>query len=573
MRNKALWLVAGWSVLLLVLTPALQAAGQEMVTDSLGRSVQKPQYGGVLTEIWRLEPAGFDPSLSSMYTCSTVAITNEPLVGGDWRKGPAGTGETSWDYNYTPPREVDGGLIAQSWEVPGPDTIVYHIRKGMKWHNKPPMNGRELVADDVVFGIHYLLEGKGFVRNYRTDIVSVTAPDKHTVVIKSAPGKASVAHSIAATYSPIMPREVIEEHKNMTDWKVSCGTGPFILTEYVSGSHATLERNPEYWQKDPLHPENPIPYISGIKRLFISDLSTQLAGTRTGKIDIFTFVSNITWDDAQELIGTNPELKWRSIPPGHGGLAFGGKVTEPPFNDVRVRQALMLAIDHEAVAKDYYAGKAHTLSWPIPNVPGYQDVYTPPGELPRPLRELFEHHPEKAKQLLAEAGYPDGFKTEVVCMKDNVDVLSVVKSNWAAIGVDLNIDIKERGAWVAMVAGKKFPHMITTYSQPLEPLALAALAKGAFYNVAVLDDPRIESYFEASQNAWPDSAKQRQLLKDVTAYIIEQCFYVFLPAPYSYTFWQPWVKAYNGESYCGYMATLGHASKYLWLDVEMKTKR
>jgi len=556
----------------LVLTPCGPAAGKEMVKDSLGRSVEKPRYGGTLTEVWRLEPAGFDPSFSSTYTCSTTPITNEPLVGGDYTKGLAGTGETAWDYNYTPTPEVDAGLIAESWEVPKPGTIVYHIRKGIRWHNKPPVNGRELDAHDVVFGLNYLMDGKGIFRRRKPDIISLKATDKWTVVVECKPGTAQNVHHALGTYSPIMPREMIEQKKDMRDWKNSIGTGPFILTDYVSGNQATFKRNPDYWQKDPLHPDNPLPYIDSIRRVFISDVSTQLAAMRSGKVDTFPFVSRVTWDDAEQLMKSNPELKWRNIPPGHGGVAFAGKATVPPYNDIRVRQALMLAIDHEAIAKDYYSGKAHVLPWPIPNVPNYRDVYRPPGEFPQTVKDLFGYNPEKAKKLLAQAGYPKGFKTEVVTMQPNVDLLSVVKANWAAIGVDLKIDIKERGAWVAMVARKTFKHMITTYSQPGDPILLHALENKTFYNVAMADDPRIQKFLETSQKAWPDAVKQRQLLKEVAPHILEQSYYVFLPAAFGYAFWQPWVQAYEGEGYSGYMAAMGHDAKYLWLDLDMKKK-
>jgi hypothetical protein len=157
-------------------------------------------------------------------------------------------------------------------------------------------------------------------------------------------------------------------------------------------------------------------------------------------------------------------------------------------------------------------------------------------------------------------------------MQSSVDLLSVVKNYWTAIGVDLKIDIKERGAWVAMVARKTFKHMITTYSQPGDPTLLHALENKTFYNVAMADDPRINKFLEDSRNVWPDVPKQHQLLKEVTPHILEQSYYVFLPAALGYTFWQPWVRAYKGEGYSGYMATMGNESKYLWLDLEMKKK-
>jgi hypothetical protein len=155
-------------------------------------------------------------------------------------------------------------------------------------------------------------------------------------------------------------------------------------------------------------------------------------------------------------------------------------------------------------------------------------------------------------------------------MQRNVDTLSLVKSYWSAIGVDLKIDIKERGAWVSMVSRKTFKHMITTYMQPGAPILLHGLQPKVFYNVAMADDPRINKYLEDSGKAWPDAVKQRQLLKEITPHILEQAYYVFLPAPMAYAFWQPWVRAYTGEGYSGYMATMGCEAKYLWLDLDMK---
>jgi peptide/nickel transport system substrate-binding protein len=402
------------------------------------------------------------------------------------------------------------------------------------------------------------------------DIVSVKAPDKWTVVFECAPGKSFRVHRYAANYSPIMPREVIEQNKNLADWKVSCGTGPFMMTEYVSGGHATFKRNPDYWQKDPLHPDNPIPYVDTLKRVFIKDISTQLAAIRSGKVDVVPFVSRYTWDDAEQLMKSNPELKWKETPGGHGGLAFAGKVTDPPYNDIRVRQALMLAIDHEAVAKDFYSGKARVVGWPVPYVPSYRDAYIPVEKLPAKAKALYGYNPETAKQLLAEAGYPNGFKTEVVTMQSSVDLLSIIKNYWAGIGVDLKIDIKERGAWVRLVSRKSFKHMCTTYSQPSDPIILSALDKGTFYNVAKVEDPRILEFIANSDKAWPDTPKQHRLLKEIAPYILEQAYYVQLPVPFRYWCWQPWVKAFNGEGYCGQMATIGHGAKYLWLDLDMK---
>ena len=546
------------------------AEEKEMVQDVLGRFVEKPRYGGVLVEVWGLVPVGFDPAFSSTYSCSTTPMTNEGLVAGDWIKGPTGTGELSYRYNYTPPMEYQVGLLAESWELPDADTLVYHIRKGVHWHDKPPMNGREVVADDIAFCIEYLWTSpRGIYKSYWPYIESMEAVDKYTLVIKCTPGDVNTVHTIATNYTPIMPREVIEENDDMNEWELSCGTGAFMLVDYVTSSSATFARNPNYWMKQPLHPEDDVPYIDGIKRLYIPDYSTQMAALRTGRVDMLAIGSGVALEDAEGLMRTNPELKWVVV--RHGGqYGFGGKVTIPPYDDIRVRQALLLAIDNEAIAKEYYNGQADILNFPVPNVPEYQDAYIPLEELPANLRELYEYHPDKARQLLAEAGYPDGFKTEVICMSGAVDLLSIVKDNWAKIGVDMEIAVKERNVWVSMVAGKTFEHMAWNYVQPGDPSGLGGLAKDVFYNAAMVDDPVIAQYYDDAKAAWPDTAKAMELFKEVSLHVIEQAYYVVLPGPFGYAFWHPWVKEYNGESFSGFMGAYGHPSKYLWLDQDLK---
>ena len=597
MKKKIVWLlVSCLMVLILVLTSCAEAveekeeevvappAEEEVVTeeevipteeketvqDALGRLVEKPRYGGFLIETWGLVPVGFDPAFSSTYSCSTTPMTNEGLVAGDWTKGPSGTGELSYMYNYTPPTEYQVGLLAESWELPDANTLVYHIRKGVRWHDKPPMNGREVVADDIVFGIEYLWTSPPAIyKSYWPYVESMEAIDKYTVVIKCVPGNTNTVHAIAATYTPIMPREVIEENDNMNKWELSCGTGAFMLVDYVTASSATFARNPNYWMKQPFHPEDNVPYIDGIKRLYIPDYSTQMAALRTGRVDMLAIGAAVSLEDSESLMRTNPELKWVVI--RHGGqYGFGGKVTTPPYDDVRVRQALLLAIDNEAIARDFYKGQADILNFPVPNVPEYKDAYIPPEELPTHLRELYEYHPDKAKKLLAEAGYPDGFKTEVICMSGAVDLLSIVKDNWAKVGVDMEISVKERTVWVSMVARKSFEHMVWNYVQPGDPSGLGGLAKDVFYNTAMVDDPVIDKYYEDTRTVWPDTAKIMELFREVSLHIIEQAYYVVLPGPFYYAFWQPWVKEYNGESFTGFMGAYGHPAKYLWLDLDLK---
>ena len=121
-----------------------------MVKDSLGRLVEQPQYGGTLTFALDNANMGFDDNYGSASRCYALHYTNRALITGDWGKSETGSGECSWFGSRSPFNCLDGEL-AESWEFPDPDTCILHIRQGVNWQNKAPVNGRELNADDVVF--------------------------------------------------------------------------------------------------------------------------------------------------------------------------------------------------------------------------------------------------------------------------------------------------------------------------------------------------------------------------------------------------------------------------------------
>ena len=103
----------------------------------------------------------------------------------------------------------------------------------------------------------------------------------------------------------IVPHEVVDEYGNLRDWRNSCGTGPFMLVDYIKGSSWTVERNPNYWGNDPIHPENKLPYLDSVKCLIIPDTSTMMAALRTAKIDQL----EVGWEEAGSLMKSNPELQ------------------------------------------------------------------------------------------------------------------------------------------------------------------------------------------------------------------------------------------------------------------------
>ncbi|MBA7601069.1 hypothetical protein ES703_08136 [subsurface metagenome] len=547
--------------------------------------VEEPRYGGVFTMGWDKEPQYFDEALFGIVRAPTLHLTNEELLMGDWAKGPAGSlagpGQASWRYpGFATPHTLAGSL-ARSWEITdNQTTITFHIRKGVHFHDKPPTNGREMNANDVVFSLKRLWETP---TSYHYRVYPwqgyfealdgepwIKATDNWTVEIKALPGKLGRVYEIAGDYSKIVPPEVVAASGNMSDWRDACGTGPFMLTDYVEGSSANFTRSPGYWMKDPLRLGNQLPYLDGVNYLFIPDKSTRLAALRTGQIDWLNGRQGpIQWQDAQSLMSTNPELQHlRHLPAMTMALFMRTDNQSLPFYDIRVRRALAMAIDQQEIKNEFYGGNAEILTSPIAPVSDFKDMYTPLGELPQSTRELYGYNPEQAKQLLAEAGYPEGFRTKVVCTTDQVDMASIVKAYWAEIGVDLIIDVKEKGAHMSIGDNKTYDHMYMRNMGASMPFRGSYYRPGSPSNYSLIDDSYINQEMEKIEDAYFDEPERRQLMKELTPYILEQCYIIQMPEPYVYTFWQPWVRGYHGEFSVGMMNF--DFSKYIWIDQELK---
>lgn len=559
-------------------------AKAEMVTLKLTKTdgtvvqktVEKPKYGGVLTMTRGADPVIFDEAFGGQHLAWTLHFTNEGMVDGNWAKGPAGTGEASWLYFMFPPPHLQAGYLAESWEIVQPDTIIWHIRKGVHFHNKPPVNGREMTADDVVFSLKRLLEtptSYNFKVYPKADFWdSITATDKWTVVCKIKPGKLGIMFEKLGDFSMIVPPEPIQKFGDMQDPKNGFGTGPFMLTDYVRGSSITFVRNPNYWMKDPLIPENKLPYLDGVKLLIVPDTSTRMAALRTGKIDhLGGWGQAIMWEDAASLLKTNPELQYLEYY-GGGVPAIQWRVDKPelPFCKLEVRRALSMAIDRKELIDTYYGGKAELLGYPIGPIPEFMDMYTPIDKLPQSARELFEYNPDKAKQLLAEAGYPNGFKAEIICVQGHVDLLSIAKAYWAKIGVDLSLDVKEAGVFTSMQVGHTYKQAVIHGDMVCTmPYSLFYEHVRSVYNGGQINDARINQAYDDMATAYFDEAKKRQIMKDLSVYIIDQAYHTYFPGPYHFTIWQPWLKGYHGEFLVGY-GHYTHFPYFVWLDQDLK---
>ena len=502
---------------------------------------------------------------------------------GDWAKGPAGTNEVGWQMGNEMFPWANEGRLAERVEYSGNGHVTLHIRQGIHFHDLPPVNGRELDAYDVAYSFNRILFQEGsksyFVQAYKDEdkLQSAKALDQWTVQLTwNTDGAMQKMWRYLHSNMSIIPREVVDQYGDYRDWSTHVGTGPFILTDYVEGSAYTFQRNPNYWRDDPLNPGNQLPYVDKVTVPEIAEWSTELAALRTGKID---WSRRVEWEDFASLMKSSPWLQ--SQPEPGYGLAIwpltydkvGGNPIKP-FSDIRVRRALWLAIDNEAIRDDFYGGFAELVGWPTSDFfPALRSYHTPLEEQPVATQELYGYNPNKAKQLLAEAGYPDGFSTSVTAQEDMSDLLSLVAAYWSKVGITLDIDIREKAVYssIRQAAPPKSYEMFANWQHE------GAITALHYWNP---DDPInfTQTYIPEAVQALEDIKDlpgqfnlqaMLKLLKPFFVFSGEQAYGVTLPIPLAYRVWAPWVQNYRGEYSVGTSSYYTWVM-YSWMDPEIK---
>jgi ABC-type transport system substrate-binding protein len=556
-------------------TTTTTPTGPEMVKTSIGTMVEKPQYGGTYYTCSAADIYGFDNAYTYPYLLSTTHNTNEPLMAGDWSKGPAGTGDVTWTILGVTFMKFSKMRVAESWEKPDDQTLIIRIRKGIHFQNKPPVNGRELDAYDVEFSLNrcFTIPGSYLNLTYRgADApTSLKATDQWTVEIKCNPGKLGPLFIVCMGYIDIFPRDGVPAGGNFKDWTASNGTGPFMITDYVPNSSCTMVKNPDYWMTDPLIPGNKLPYIDKTLNLVMPDESMRVAALKTGKVDVLA----VPWDVAQAIHKTNPDLiEGRYL----NSYSYSIKMQLGkgfPWDDIKVRYALSMATDRQKIKDVFYGGNATDFTFPVMPEPELSGMFTPLSELPQKVQDLFKHDVTKAKQLMAEAGQEKGFEAEIIvtsASQTQVDLLSLIASMWKDINVTLNVKPLENAVFTSQANAKSFKHMIYNYCGNSAPYKMNDWRPLNPNNAGNIDAPQLVEVYNQLNTLYPfDEAGAMALIKAQTPYILEQCWEITPPLADVFWFCQPWLKNYHGEVTCGYYQST-NCNMFRWIDQKLKTQ-
>jgi peptide/nickel transport system substrate-binding protein len=511
-----------------------------------GAEAGSPKRGGTL-RVRGYDPVHFDPHQTiSFKTHTTLSFVYSRLM--RHKVGP----------EVRPGTFVVEPDLAEGWETPDDTTYVFHLRKGVKWHNKPPLNGRELVAADVKFTYDRFLAEQGNANRYMLAALErVEAVDRYTVKFLLKEPYVWFVNALAYPWSMwIIAPEVVQQFGDLKKPESAVGTGPFLLERYEPNVKTIFKRNPEYFRPDQ-------PYVDGVEWLVLEDDSTGLAMYRTGQIDCGPWHWwSVRQQDVETIQKTHPRLVYQDFLSNVTGAIFM-RNDMPPFNDVRVRRAISHAIDRQALIEAVWVRGE-----PTPALARGLIEWSLPVDQLGAGAKYYQYDPKESRRLLAEAGFPNGFKTQLTVSsgygRDLLDDAQLVQRFLKDVGIEAELKIQEYGAYAATTAQGKFEGLVRgpwgIAWEPDSPL-YRGYASDSSWNTGHVNDPTITAMLK-EQRRTNDLEARKKLIFDIQRYAAEQQYYVYTNSVMVTASWQPYVKNYAPNLSFDY----GSRAAVLWLD-------
>ncbi|HET8985759.1 MAG TPA: ABC transporter substrate-binding protein [Trueperaceae bacterium] len=402
-----------------------------------------PVYGGTITVGITAEPPGWDPSASTSQEIPRVVYHNvyEGLVRFDRTGAIVPALATGW-------RTSEDGL-----------TWIFTLRQGVLFHDGTP-----LTTGDVIAKFERAMNPDSGHTNaaYYAAIDSVTAPDDSTIVFTLKQPSSSLLYNLARPDSIIYPAA-----KADTQRAQPIGTGPFRFVEYVPASHVTLEKFDDYYLDG-------VPYLDSATFRIISDPNARFASLQTGELDHIGVLP-----EQYQQAATNPDLK---VAQGTATaeITVAMNNTREPFSDLRVRQAITLAIDKNAIVQGAMFGLGTVIGSHMSPSEGYYID----------LSETYPYDPQRARELLAEAGYADGLTIDFELPEPyNIERRTgeVIAQQLQQVGITVNLSVVEWATWIERIfLGGDYDMTIIGHSEPKDINVYAN--PGYYYHY---DNPRI----------------------------------------------------------------------------------
>jgi peptide/nickel transport system substrate-binding protein len=511
---------------------------------------QTPKRGGTLTTRG-FDPPHFDPMLTGNFkTHAALSFTHSRLV--KHKAGPA----------VTPGSFPIEGDLAESWIQPNETTYVFKLRRGVRWQAKPPVNGRELTSEDVRYSVERFMTVTGNVNAYMLKAVDrVEAPDKYTVKFTLKEPFVWFLDMLANPMAvAIVARECVEKFGDLKKVEACVGSGPWTLESYRPNQGLTFVRNPGYFVPG-------LPYIDRIETPVDEDSASRIAGFLAGKYDIGYdggYIFRTEWAQIKDAVKQRrPNLKTIEVVANiFSHLSM--RTDQKPFNDVRVRQAIALAVDRQGLMDATSEGTG-AFNPPVPA--GLREWSIPINQLGEGAK-YYQHDLVEARRLLAAAGYPNGFQASVCFTTYGssilVDQMQLMLKYLKDVGIEAKIDQKEYGTYFSTCFQGKFDSMTfgpqTSFLEP-DGYLYGYYMPGEPRNQSHINDPVVADLIVRQRRTF-DPVKRRELIYETQRHLARQQYYVQIHSGLSIAAWEGALKNYAPN--LGY--DIGGRLTAAWLD-------
>jgi peptide/nickel transport system substrate-binding protein len=489
----------GFLVLLLLLASVVVWAPGTLAAET-------PRRGGVLLAAIGADPPSLDPHQESTFaTIQLVAPLYSTLLQFDPLDSSKIIGDAGSEWKTSP-----DGL-----------TVTVKVRPGIKFHDGSVMSSADVKAtyDKIVFPREGIRSSR---KAHYAVVQSIEAPDPSTVVFKLKHPSAAFVANLASPWNVIYPKKYLDKDPNHFKANV-VGSGPFKFKNYTRGSTFEGERNPDYFVKDR-------PYLDGYKFYISPETSVRATAIRSGRAHIeFRGLPQSEVDAIKKHLGDKVRVQ-EAPTPGWWGIALN--VKQKPFDDVRVRKALTVAIDRHQMGKVLFPLTG------LREVGGLVRPGTPWAMAPAELEKLpgfgrdIEKGRAEARKLLAEAGFPNGLKFTLVNRNVKLpyqDFAVYFIQEWKKIGVEVENRPLETAAWFdAGRQTKNYDAIVDPHVDFMdEPdLTLAEfLGNNPVQNWMNFSDPQLDDLY-ARQSRTLDLAERKKLVNQFERIVFEKAYFV-----------------------------------------------
>jgi peptide/nickel transport system substrate-binding protein len=497
----------------------------------------QPKLGGAITVRTTVDPFDWDSTYVGKGTPNVNGLRHAYSSLLQFKSGP---GVKYEDLILEP-------ALAEKWETPDGQTYTFHLRKGLKFPNLAPINGRELTSSDVKFSYEYLSRtGSIASKNLPAadqawqfeGLNSIQTPDPSTVVVKFDKPFVPFLNYMGSDDNPIMPHEIFDQYGNFKDH--IAGTGAWQLDQSASqkGSRWVWKRNPDYWDSGK-------PYIDQVIWLVIQDDPAAFAAFNTKQVDILTGAGyQVNVKQAQQISKSRPDAVIQSYQTP-SPVPFYMMVSKPPFNDLRIRQAVAYALDRDEMIQAFTEGKG---SWALAGA--FPDTFTQ-----EEVKQLLKKDPAQSKQLLAAAGHPNGLDIEFIYPgqaygDQYVQLVQLVQAQLKKVGINLNLVILDKQDWLTRERKHQFQMTFPagkSLGEDIDSYLYAVFYPGSGTNYGDINDPQLAPLLD-QQRRELDATKRKEVIRQAVKRInVDQVLGLALYYPSSNEVWSPRVANYGSN--------------------------